>query len=195
MSGWDEVEGVPTREGVRGQVGWEVSKSRESDVLVWWPSIWKVPLETSLDEGSGNGSIVPVHDHVDGGEGTKGLALIAQYIRGNDSNPEGVESGDGVEAVTGIGSQVVVIESEFVGIPEEIENAGMELRSSVTMGCSLGGRSGLLEVVGKDLVRLVWKILYELTVHSTKSKRYVHKIEFRSTGIVFLIFSVLSLGS
>ena len=168
MPRWYEVEGVPTGKGVRGQVGWEVSESLESDVLVRRPSIRQVPLETGLDKGSGEGSVVPVHNQVDGGEGAKCLALAVQDIRGDDSDPEGVEGSDRVEVVAGIRSQVVVVEREFVGIPEEIEDASTELRSSATVACSLGGRSGLLEVVSKNLVRLVCKKSYRSTARSCK---------------------------
>ena len=152
---WHEVEGVPTGKSVRSQIAWEVPKSLQSDVLVWWPSIWQIPLETGLDEGNGKRSVVPVHNQVDEGEGAEGLALITQDVGGNNSNPEGVEVGSGVDIVTGVGSQVVVVESELVGVPEEIEDTSTELRSSVTVGCGLGGRSGILEVVSKDLVRFV----------------------------------------
>jgi len=124
---WHEVEGVPTGKGVRGQIGWEVSESLEGDVLVWWPSIRQIPLETSLDKSSGEGSVVPVHDQVDGGKGTKGLALVFQDVGGDDSNPEGVEGGNGVDVVTGVRSQIIVVEGEFVGIPEEIEDTITEL--------------------------------------------------------------------
>jgi len=122
-----EVEGVVTGKCVRGQVAWEVSKSLESDILMWRPSIWQIPLKTGLDEGSGKSSIVPAHDHIDGGEGTESLTLVAQDIGRNDSDPEGVEGGERVEAITGIGSQVVVVEGEFVGIPKEIEDTSVKL--------------------------------------------------------------------
>ena len=124
---------------------------------MWWPRIWQIPLETGLNKGNREGSVVPVHDQVDGGKGTKGLALITQDFRGDDSDPEGVEGGNGVDVVTGVRSQVVVVEGEFVGIPEEIEDTSTEPRSSVTVSCGLGLRSGLLKVVSKDLVRLVWR--------------------------------------
>ena len=124
---WHEVEGVPTGKGVCGQIGWDISESREGDVLVWWPSIWQIPLETSLDKSSGESSVVPVHDQVDGGKSTKGLALVFQDIGGDDSNPEGVEGGNGVDVVTGVRSQIIVVEGEFVGIPEEIEDTITEL--------------------------------------------------------------------
>ena len=124
---------------------------------MWWPRIWQIPLETGLDEGNREGSVVPVHDQVDGGKGTEGLALITQDFRGDDSDPEGVEGGNGVDVVTGVRSQVVVVEGEFVGIPEKIEDTGTEFRGSVTVACGLGGRSGLLEVVTEDYVGFDWK--------------------------------------
>jgi len=116
------------------------------------PSVWQIPLEAGLDEGSGKGSVVPAHDQVDGGEGTKDLSLVAQDIGRNDSDPEGVESGGGVEAVAGVGSQVVVVEGKFVGIPEEIEDTSKEVGSGITVTCGSRGKSGLLEVIGKDSV-------------------------------------------
>ena len=122
-------------------------------------------METGLDEGSGEGPVVSVHDHVDCGEDTEGLALVAQNIGGNDSDPEGVEGSGGVEVVAGVRSQVVIVEGEFVGIPEEIEDTSTEPRSSVTVSCGLGLRSVLLKVVGKDLVRLVWRRLRGSTMH------------------------------
>jgi len=168
---WHEVERVPTWKGVRGQVAREVSEGLESDVLVRWPSVWQIPLEAGLDEGSGEGSVVPAHDQVDGGEGTKGLALVAQDIGRNDSDPEGVEGCGGVEAVAGVGSQVVVVECKFAGIPKEIEDTSTEVGSSGTVTCGFGGRSGLLEVVGKDSVSLIWKESYRSTVHFWKNVR------------------------
>lgn len=127
LTGWNEVEGLPVWNGVRGEVAGEALESLKCDVLVWWPSVWHIPLETGFDEARGECSIVPVQDEVDGGEGTKGLALVIQNIRWDDSNPEGVEVGRGIEAVSGVGSQVVVIESEFVGIPKEIEDTGTKV--------------------------------------------------------------------
>jgi len=124
---------------------------------MWWPSIWQIPLETGLDKGNGEGSVVPVHDQVDGGKGTEGLALIAQDVGGDDSDPEGVEGGNRIDVVTGVRTQVVVVEGEFVGIPEEIEDTSTELRSSVTVTCGLGGRSGFLEVVTEDYVGFDWR--------------------------------------
>jgi hypothetical protein len=152
-----EVEGVSTWKGVCGQVAWKVSESLKGDVLVWGPSIWEIPLETGLDEGSREGSVVSVHDQVDSGEGTEGLALVAQDIGGHDSNPEGVEGGNRVEVVSGVRGQIVVVEGEFVGIPEEIEDTSTEVRSGVAVACGLGVRSGVLEVVSKNLVSLVWR--------------------------------------
>jgi len=122
---------------------------------VWRPSIWEVPLETGLDEGSGEGPVVPIHDQVDGGEGTEGLALIAQDFMGKDSNPERIEGSGREKVVTGIRSQIVVVEGEFVGIPEEIEDTSAKFRGSVTVAGSLGGRSGLLQVLSEDLVRFI----------------------------------------
>ena len=168
---WHEVEGVPAGKGVRGQICWEVSESLESDVLVRWPSIWQIPLETSLDKSSGEGSVVPVHDQVDGGKGTEGLALISQYVRGDDSNPEGVEGGNGVNFVAGVRSQVIVVKGEFVGIPEEIEDTSTKVRSSATVACGLGGRSGLFEVVTEDSVRFVWKGSHGSMAHSRRDTR------------------------
>ena len=132
------------------------------------PSIRQVPLETGLDKGGGEGSVVPVHNQVDGGKGTECLALVVQDIRGDDSDPEGVEGSDRVEVVAGIRSQVVIVEGEFVGIPEEIKDTSAEIRSSATVACGLGGRSGLLEVVSKNLVRLVCKKTHRSTVCSRK---------------------------
>ena len=116
---WHELEGVSDLgKGVCGQVAWEVSESRESDVLVWRPSIRQIPLETGLDKSRGEGPVIPVHHQVDGGEGTEGLALVVQDGWGNYSDPEGVEGGGRIEIVTGVGGQVVVVEGEFLGIPE-----------------------------------------------------------------------------
>lgn len=159
------------------------------------PSVGHVPLETGLDEARGERSVVPVQKQVDRGEGAESLALVIQDIRWDYPDPEGVEGGGGIEVVPGIGSQVVVIESELVGIPEQIEDSGTELGSSVAVACGLRGSTGLVEVIGKNLMRLVWKGLWRSTTCSRRSTRgrYIHKMEFRSTGTVFLMFSVLSL--
>ena len=84
--------------------------------------------------------------------------MVAQDIGRNDSDPEGVEGGGGVEVVTGVRGQVVVVECEFVGIPEEIEDTSTEFRSSATVGCGLGVGSGGLEVVSKDSVSIIWRV-------------------------------------
>jgi hypothetical protein len=195
---WHEVERVPDLgKGVRGQVAREVSESRESDVLVWRPSVWQIPLEAGLDESRGEGSVVSVHDQVYGGECTEGLALIVQDDWRNYSDPEGIEGGGRIEIVTSVGGQVVVVESEFVGVPEEIEDTSTEFRSSVTMGCGLGVGSGSLEVVSEDSVSIVWRgsrVSAECPWRG-EDEWYIHKIEFKSTGMVFLMLSVLSLGS
>lgn len=194
LSGWNEAEGVPAGKGVRGQIGREVSEGLQSDVLMWWPSIRHIPLETGIDEGGGDGSVVFVHDQVDGSESTEGFALVAQDIRRDDSNPEGIEIGGGIEVVAGVGSQVVVVEGQLIRVPEEIKDTIGELRGSVPMCCGLGGRSCLLEVISKDSVRFVWRGLREPTVRPDDT-RNAHKIAFKSTGVVFLMFSVLSLES
>ena len=159
LSRWHEVEGVPTLtrfgNGVRCQVAREVSEGLEGDVLMGRPSVWQIPLETGLNEGSGEGSVVPVHHQVDGGKCTKGLALVAQDIGGNDSDPEGVEGGGGVVVVTGVRGHVVVVEGEFVAVPKEIEDSRMKVGSSVTVIRSLEFGPSLLEVISEDQVSLV----------------------------------------
>lgn len=127
MARWHEAEGLSVWNGVRGQVAGKVSESLESDILVWWPRIWHIPLEAGFDEAGGERSVVPVHDQVDRGEGAKGLALIIQDLGWDYSEPEGVKGGRGIKIVPGVGSQVVVVEGEFVGIPEKIEDTGTEL--------------------------------------------------------------------
>jgi hypothetical protein len=156
---WHEVERIADLgKGVRGQVAWEVSESRESDVLVRRPSIRQIPLETGLDKGSRESSVVSVHDQVYGGECTEGLALVVQDGWGDYSDPEGIEGGGRVEVVTSVGGQVVVVEGEFVGVPKEIEDASTEFRGSVAVGCGLGVGSGSLEVVSEDSVSIVWRV-------------------------------------
>ena len=63
------------------------------------PRVWHVPLKTGFDKAGGEGSVVPVQDQVDGGEGGEYLALIAKDVGWDDPDPEGIESGGGVEAV------------------------------------------------------------------------------------------------
>ena len=154
LSRWHEIESAPALarlgKSVRGKVAREVFEGRKSDVLVWWPSIWQIPLETGFDERSGESSVVSVHDQVDGREGAEGLGLVAQDIWRNDSDPEGVEGGGGVEVVTGVRGQVVVVERELVGIPEEIEDTSAEPGSGVPVTCSLGSGSGPLVVISED---------------------------------------------
>lgn len=114
MTRWYEVEGIPVGNGVRGQVAGEVLESFEGDVLVGWPSIWHIPLETGFNEARGERSIVPVQNQIYRSESAKSLALVIQDIGWDYSDPEGVEGGRGVEVAPGIGSQVVVVEAEFV---------------------------------------------------------------------------------
>jgi hypothetical protein len=99
----DGTRSIDLGKVVCGQVAWEVSESCDSDVLVWRPNIWKIPLETGLDEGSGEGSVVLLHDQVYCGECTEGLALVAQDGWRNYSNPEGAEGGGRAEVVAGVG--------------------------------------------------------------------------------------------
>ena len=162
-----------------------------------WPSIWHIPLETGFDKARGECPVVSVQDQVDSGEGAKGLTLVTQDIGWDYSNPEGVEGGRGIKVVPGIGSQVVVIEGEPIGIPEEIEDTGAELRSGLTVACGLVGGTGLVKVVGQDFVRLVWERSCGIKMFSAScgGERYIHKSEFRSTGTVSLMLSVLSLES
>ena len=81
--------------------------------------------------------------------------MVAQDIRWGDSNPEGVKGGGGVPSIASVGSQVIVVEGEFVRIPEEVEDTGTEVGGGVAVGCSLGGGSGLVKVTGDKLVRFV----------------------------------------
>ena len=104
---------------------------------MWWPRIRQIPLKSGFDEARGEGPIVPVQDQVDGGKSPKGLRLIVQNIRWNDSDPEGIESSGGVEVVAGIGCQVVVVEGEFIGIPKEIEDTSAKLRRGISVGRGL----------------------------------------------------------
>lgn len=137
---------------------------------MWWPSVWHIPLETGFYKARGERSIVPVQDQVDRGKGTKGLALVIQDIRWDYPDPKRIEGGRRIKVVPGIGSQVIVIEGEFCGIPEEVEDAGTEVRSGVPVACGLSSGTSLVEVVGKDLVRLIWKAFCGLATCSQSIK-------------------------
>lgn len=124
----DQIEGslVTGRLGERPRrdVGWKSLQGLEDDILVWRPCVWPIPLLTCLNQGNRYSAIVLVHDHVNTREETK--CLLPRFVREdfwwNDACPEGVERGGRPYGVACVGGTIEIVESELVGIPEEVED-------------------------------------------------------------------------
>ena len=111
--------------------------------MAQWPCVWRVPLKTGFEDAREECPVVLVETRLLGVKAPKGLALIVQGV---DSGPERVKCGGGTKVLTSIGSQVVVIEGEFVGTHKEVEDAGAGVETVSRW---------FVEVPSKDLMRVV----------------------------------------
>lgn len=66
-----------------------------------------------VDKGSGQCPVVSIHDEVDRRESAEGSLLTGENFVGVDSNPVRVEVGRREHLVSGVGTDVEIIESEL----------------------------------------------------------------------------------
>lgn len=88
------------------------------------------------------------------------LRRVRQFI-GDDATPHGVEGGDAIDRIAGVRCQVEVIEGQFFGIPQKVEDSGPESVGSLAVSTGSSGVLLLGVEVGKDLVIAVCRRLSE----------------------------------
>lgn len=72
-----------------------------------------LPLESSIQEGSGECTVIPVQHQMHRGEEAECVSGILQDLIGNDAAPERVESGCGEDIISCLSFDVVVVEREL----------------------------------------------------------------------------------
>jgi hypothetical protein len=70
-------------------------------------------LQSRLDKGGGEGSVVSIHDKVDGGEKGKGFVSPAENFIRDNAAPEWIECRNGEDGVSSVGSKVEVVERKL----------------------------------------------------------------------------------